>query len=352
MVHRALVKIVEAVPLRYAVAFVTLLVVVYWGGIHPWMMNWGSTVAEREMALPGDDLYGDLERRSTQAITIDAPSEVVWQWLVQIGQDRAGFYSYTWLENLVGVDIHNADEIHPEWQQLAVGDAWRLVPADYLGGVGRDAITSVLMIEPGHALVLDLWGAFVIEPIDEHTSRLLVRSLPATPNALTTLLVDPLVFTMGRRMLLGLAGRAEGRPEAPTALRFIAQLGWAAAGVVGLWLFVSGRRRLYWLPLPVVAALPALVTSADLEAGLAAFLAVGITTLGFATFGRSWWGPFLVVGSLVMMTLLLAPDAYIAFGLAFALLLLVASGAWAAGRTTSRWRAHRSMTSGAGSALH
>jgi hypothetical protein len=113
----------------------------------------------------------------------------------------------------------------------------------------------------------------------------------------------------------------------------IAQLGWAAAGITVAGLFVSQRRRRYWLVLPVVAALPALLTSSDVQAGLAAFLAVGITVLGFLIFGRSWWGSFLVIGSVVMLTLLLAPDAYIAIGLAFALLLLAALGAMIAARS-------------------
>ena len=59
-------------------------------------------------------------------ITIDAPPEQVWRWLIQTGQDRAGFYSYDWIERLFGYDMRNADRIHPEWQQLAVGDRVRL----------------------------------------------------------------------------------------------------------------------------------------------------------------------------------------------------------------------------------
>ena len=86
----------------------------------------------------------------------------------------------------------------------------------------------------------------------------------------------------------------------------------------------AGPRRRWWLLLPVAAALPALLAGHDLQAALAAFLAVGITVLGFLVFGRSWWGPLLVIGSIVMLTLLLAPEAYVAIGLAFALLLLAA----------------------------
>ena len=327
MLHTKLSTIVNAVRLRYTVPFVLLLVAIYWTGIHPWMANWGSTVAEQHMSLPGDELYPSHIGRSTWAITIDAPPEVIWQWLVQVGQDRAGFYTYTWLENLTGCEFHNANEIHPEWQHLAAGDAWRLCQPDYLWGLGKDAVVPVLLSEPGHVLALQsLWGAHVILPIDEHTSRLLVRSAPGEANLVTKLLMDPIVFTMEKRMLLGLKARAEGRPDAPPALMVLAQIGWAAAGITVVVLFLSQRRRWYWLVLPLVAALPALLTGNDIQAGLAAFLAVGIPVLGFLIFGRNWWGCLLVIGSLVLLTLLLAPDAYIAIGLAFALLLLAALG--------------------------
>src|SRR5512142_2968459 len=128
--HSALSTVVKAVRIRYAVPFVLLLAAVYWIGIHPWMTNWGSTAAERQMALPGDELHRNSTGHTTKAITINAPPDVIWQWLVQIGQDRAGFYSYTWLENLLGVDIHNTNEIRPEGQHVAAGGrAWRRMSA-------------------------------------------------------------------------------------------------------------------------------------------------------------------------------------------------------------------------------
>lgn len=335
MVHTKISAVVKALRLRYAIPFVLLLVTVYWTGIHPWMTNWGSTASEQQMALPGDEFNLDRIPQSTLAITINAPSDVVWQWLVQIGQDRAGFYTYTWLENLIGADIHNANEIHPEWQDLAVGDAWRLVPPDYLWGLGKEAVSPVLISEPGHALVLEMFGAHVIVPIDEHTSRLIVRGQSGPSNLVTTMVWEPLVFTMSRRMLLGLKARAEGRRDAPVVLMAIAQLGWVAAGIVVAGLFMKQQRRQYWLVLPVVAALPALLTSSDFQAALAAFIAVGITVLGFLIFGKSWWGSFLVIGSVVMLTLLLAPEAYTAIGLAFTVLLLATLGATVGSRSST-----------------
>ena len=186
------------------------------------------------------------------------------------------------------------------------------------------------MSEPGHVLVLEMWGAHVIVPVDKHTSRLIVRGQSGPASLMSMMFMDPMVFTMERRMLLGLKARAEGRPEAPAALMAIARLGWAAAGITVAGLLVRQRRR-YWLVLPLVAALPALLTSRDVQAGLAAFIAVGIPVLGFLIFGKSWWGSFLILGSVVLLTLLLAPEAYIAIGLAFALLLLATLGAAIAG---------------------
>lgn len=332
MLYTNLSTIVKAVRLRYAVLFVLLLTAVYWMGIHPWLRNWGSTAAEQQMVLPGDD-FPSRTGASTWAITINAPAEVVWQWLIQIGQGRAGFYSYDWLANLTGADIHSANEIHPEWQHLTVGDGWRTVPPDYLGDLGKDAVSPVLLIEPGRMLVLKMFGTHVIVPVDEHTSRLIVRGESGSPNLMMTMVVDPIVFTMEKRMLLGLKARAEGRPDAHPVLAAIALFGWTAAGIAVAGLFVSQRRRLYWLTLPVAAALPALLMSRDVQSGLAAFLAMGIVVLGFLIFGRDWWGTLLVIGSIVLLTLLLAPDAYIAIGLAFTLLLMAAVGTMIAARS-------------------
>ncbi len=331
MLSMKLASVVKAIRFRYALLLVLLLVGVYLLIIHPWMANWGSSEAERQIALPGDGLHPGPTQHSTLAITIHAPSEVVWQWLVQIGQDRAGFYTYTWLENLAGADIHNSNEIHPEWQTLTVGDIWRVVPSDYLGDVGKDAGFWVMIIDPGHALVVETMGAFVLNPIDADTTRLFVRSEAAPANVLMRMVVEPIVFTMMRPMLLGLKARAEGRLEPAAAIMMIAHLGWIVAGITVAGLFLSQRRRRYWLALPVVAALPASLMAGDIQAGLAAFLAVGITLLGFLFFGRSWWGPILVIGSVVMLTLLLAPEAFIAIGIAFDLILLAALGGMVAG---------------------
>ena len=105
----------------------------------PWHRTWGTTIAEQFMSLPGDDVIRDPAHELMHGITIDAPPEAVWPWLAQIGQDRAGFYSYDWLERAFLADVHNADEIRPEWQHQAAGEFVRATQPGYLGGLfGRD----------------------------------------------------------------------------------------------------------------------------------------------------------------------------------------------------------------------
>jgi hypothetical protein len=70
--------------------------------IRPWHLHWGATDEEVKEPLPGDEVVSHPRLEATHAITIDAPASDIWPWLVQMGQNRGGFYSYTWLENLVG----------------------------------------------------------------------------------------------------------------------------------------------------------------------------------------------------------------------------------------------------------
>ena len=83
-----------------------------------WAAMTRATPAEKQRRLPGDELVPEPMWQATRATTIGAPPEAVWPWLVQMGQGRGGFYSYDWVENLGGLDIHSADEIIPELQTL------------------------------------------------------------------------------------------------------------------------------------------------------------------------------------------------------------------------------------------
>jgi len=184
----------------------------------PWHSRWGSSEAELRATLPGDDLVANPHYTIQHAVTINATPDVIWPWLVQLGQDRGGFYSYDWLERLVGDEIRNADRIHPDWQTLQPGDLVRATQPDYLGGVfGPNVGWRVVRLEPQRVLVLGGWGAFVLEPKGNAT-RLIVRTRgdgrPNVPLAPFGLLVfEPAHFIMQRRMLLGIKERAERTPS-------------------------------------------------------------------------------------------------------------------------------------------
>jgi hypothetical protein len=187
------------------------LAAAYLLAIRPWLRRWGATDDELMRTLPGDELVPDPAINSTWSVTIDAPVEDAWPWLAQIGQDRGGFYSYQWLENLAGCELRNADRIHPEWQHRTVDEIVPLHPSYGL---------PLARFEPGRALVLDGWGAFVVEPIDNQRTRLISRTRvrkgwSAIAYALSMEIPH---FIMQRKMLLEIKERAERvRRASPSA---------------------------------------------------------------------------------------------------------------------------------------
>ncbi len=181
----------------------------------PWHRTWGAAPDEVQRALPGDELVPDPEYETTRAITIRAPVDAVWPWLAQIGQGRGGFYSYDWLENLFGLDIHSVDRVVPAWQHVKTGDTVRMAPPDRFDGNAR---MEVARVDIDRALVLRspleapsdqaaVW-AFVLDPIDTSATRLLVRTRLKGPPAFL-LLLEPTHFVMEQKMLRGVKQRAE-----------------------------------------------------------------------------------------------------------------------------------------------
>jgi hypothetical protein len=150
-VARAIVNLRRPSPLAL---FGTAATALYAVVIRPWHLRWGAEPGEPR-DLPGDELLPEEGTKILHAVTIDAPVEEVWPWLAQLGQDRGGFYSYEWLENLAGCEMKNAERIHPEWQHRELGETVHLHPA---GGL------RVSVFEAGHALGLEGWGTFVVEP--------------------------------------------------------------------------------------------------------------------------------------------------------------------------------------------
>ena len=341
-------KRLEFVPL----AIFGLLVAIYAAAIHPWLMNWGATPEERRMTLPGDEMAAGPVTYFTRAMTIDAPPSAVWPWLVQIGQDRAGFYSNSWLENITGSNIHNAGAIHPEWQRRAIGDVVPLARPDLLFGFGAAAGHSdIFSFEPGKVIGNNP-GRFVLLPLTGGRTRLLVREAIQADAGLHTagqgpavsrwLVWDPMHFVMVQRMMRGIKERAEGRPLVPEQMLLAARTGWLVAGVVVAGFFLSRRHWWPWLLLSVVLPLPALSASGDWDAALAAFLAIGITVLGALAFGRSRWPAYLVIAATVSYLLVLSPDAYTVFGLLFDAIAL-AGLAWLGPRLRLRVRPARQL---------
>jgi len=188
------------------------LLALYWFPIRRWMNQWGATPSDRDRAMAGDGLLVDWTYSGTTAITVNAAPEHIWPWLVQIGYQRGGLYSYDWLDRLFGyLDRPSATRILPEFQHLTVGDH---IP------LGRGPRWPVAVLEPNRALVLDMrnmggldWvWQFGLYPIDDTHTRLISRSrvrAHAVWARLLTHAIEPAGFLMTRRMLLGLQERAE-----------------------------------------------------------------------------------------------------------------------------------------------
>ena len=177
----------------------------------PWCLTWGAIDGEATQALPGDGLLAEPDLVTTRAVGVDAPPSAIWPWLVQMGPGRGGAYTYDWIENLFGLGMHSADEILPQYQELEVGEAWRL------GAQGP--VLRVAALEPPRSMVLRsddgnwVW-AFTLVPAGQST-RLISRNRIATPGtsrlmrAFFTYAMEPGSLIMERKMLLGIKQRAE-----------------------------------------------------------------------------------------------------------------------------------------------
>ena len=187
--------------------------------VRPWMLGWGATAADRRNPLPGDDLEPGANYVTTRAVTVDAPPDAVWPWLVQMGQDRAGFYTHNWVERLLQSGIKDVDEIHPEWQALAPGD---LIRTNRDIG-GKPMGWPVLSVDGQRSLVVRSKSmpagtyAFVLQPIDGNRTRLVVRDRAAWRTRewpFVALLYEPLHAYMETGLMRGLKRRAERTPAA------------------------------------------------------------------------------------------------------------------------------------------
>lgn len=185
----------------------------YMAVVRPWHRRWGATDEEIARKMPLDERIERPNYVTNRAITIQAPPEDVWPWLVQMGElPRGGFYSYQWIERLLGLWVLNAQRILPRFQQLRVGQALDRRGDMLVKGVdpGR-----WLVLGPPEAEVFDSTWALVLRPLRDGSTRFVVRlraNLPRTPAGVFWFLVlDPGHFVMERKMLLEIKRRAEAQ---------------------------------------------------------------------------------------------------------------------------------------------
>jgi hypothetical protein len=179
------------------------------------IMTWGATEAEADARLPGDELLENADGIATRAIEISAPPSAVWPWIAQMGPaPRGGAYTYDWVENLLGLDMHSVDRILPEFQHPRLGDTI---------GYGPNHM-RVERVEPERVLSWRsedqnwVW-TFVLEAQNGST-RLVSRNrfrLPTLAARLGMLPMEPASLVMERKMLLGIKRRAESMSSPQTA---------------------------------------------------------------------------------------------------------------------------------------
>jgi len=216
--------------------------------------TWGATAEEIARSLPGDDLMSEPGLIWTHGITIHARPEVVWPWIAQIGDDRGGFYSYTFIEKLIGGrDLYNnANRIMPEFQNPGPGEG---MIEDFL--VVREVV-------PGEYLLANLAGMpdvgitwlWSLHPAGGDDTRLIVRNRIKMPPEMDSpailYAIDVGGFVMERRMITGIRDRAEGRSELPGIEAIEIGL-WALALLAGIIAASMFRRRKQW-PVPLLIA--------------------------------------------------------------------------------------------------
>lgn len=195
-----------------------LAVWTYRKAIRPRILRWGATDEELARPLPGDSDVPHPVLAATRAVTIDAPPEAVWPWIVQIGYHRAGWYANDLFDN---DDIPSAESILPEFQHLEIGQV--------LGEEGN----AVREVEPNRHLLLGfshpntewvikqgMWPkfgnetmCFYLDPImDGRRTRLILRTRVDAPLWARPLLAgffEPADFVQSRKLLTGVKRRAE-----------------------------------------------------------------------------------------------------------------------------------------------
>jgi hypothetical protein len=192
--------------IKYTLIFYAIIGMAYWIFTRPAHLSWGATTAEQQMKMPADELISSNRVVTTRAISIKAPKEIIWPWIAQTGQNRGGFNSYYWLENLFAAKMQNADSIVSQWQNPQPGDS-----VYYGEGEGYELISFVKRNE---YYSLGGW-TFILDSVDTNYTRLIVRypSMEVKQSGVTKAyyygLFESLHFIMEAGMMMGIKKRAE-----------------------------------------------------------------------------------------------------------------------------------------------
>ena len=245
----------KGLRLLVALAALIVLLVAGFSYLRPWVPVWGSTAEERKQTLPGDELFGPpLTVSWTHGISVRAAPEGIWPWIVQMGDERGGFYSYTFIENAVAPqEYRNAGRILPELQHPAPGTSM-------IAGVlrMREIVPDKHLLAAFDLPEVQMSWVWALFPRDAQTTRLVVRlrgraelRAPGILKSVGSFFINYGGFVMERKMMQGIKDRAEGRVEPP----------WYQGLEIALWLGTLGLglaaavacvgRRAWWRGLAV-----------------------------------------------------------------------------------------------------
>jgi hypothetical protein len=232
------------------IAIVAVILFTAFSLISTAILTWGATPEEAAGVWPGDEILPEPNLMWTHGITIHAPLEKTWPWIIQIGDTRGGFYSYTFVENLVaGKNLyHNADRIVAEWQNPKQGETIidiMLAIKDYQPDAWMLAESTDTLNEMGLRWT---WG-WNLSAIDAQNTRMVIRMRiqgDMITNPLATFFVNVGGFVMEQNMMQGIKLRAEGHSEPPW-IEAVEIVIWLATLLVGLTAAVLFITRKEWI---------------------------------------------------------------------------------------------------------
>ena len=195
-------------PIVFVVPILFALVLLYFALLRPWQLRWGATDEEIRRAMPGDDIVGDPSFNATRAVTIRASAESIYPWIVQMGVNRAGWYSYDLLDNLARP---SAEVILPEHQNVQIGTLLPMSPDGKQGMYVKNFKVNEWMLwwdNKGDSSWV--WGIYFEGKAHSRlVTRVRVKYRWLSPVILFNLIIEFFDIVMMRKCMLGIKKRAE-----------------------------------------------------------------------------------------------------------------------------------------------